>query len=60
MSVTIHPVTKAKVKEDVCPKCGGALDTGWECNDCGYDAMWAVSQHDGQISRLVYWWPGQE
>jgi hypothetical protein len=24
--------------EDVCPKCLGDLDTGWECNDCGYDA----------------------
>jgi tRNA(Ile2) C34 agmatinyltransferase TiaS len=24
---------------DMCPKCGGELDTGWECNRCGYDAM---------------------
>jgi|HubBroStandDraft_1064217.scaffolds.fasta_scaffold353041_3 hypothetical protein len=24
---------------DMCPKCGGELDTGWECNKCGYDAM---------------------
>jgi hypothetical protein len=24
--------------EDRCPQCGGELDTGWECNDCGYDA----------------------
>lgn len=24
---------------DMCPKCGGELDTGWECNLCGYDAM---------------------
>jgi methionyl-tRNA synthetase len=23
---------------DRCPKCGGELDTGWECNDCGHDA----------------------
>ena len=22
-----------------CPQCGGCLDTGWECNDCMYDAM---------------------
>ena len=21
-----------------CPKCGGDLDTGWECTACGYDA----------------------
>lgn len=26
------------IKEDVCPECGGSLDTGWECNDCDYDA----------------------
>jgi len=23
---------------DTCPKCGGDLDTGWECNTCGHDA----------------------
>jgi uncharacterized protein (DUF983 family) len=22
-----------------CPECGGFLDTGNECNDCGFDAM---------------------
>lgn len=27
------------IQHDVCPECGGALDTGWECNDCGFDAM---------------------
>ena len=26
-------------RQNVCPECGGALDTGWECNDCDYDAM---------------------
>ena len=25
--------------DDTCPRCLGELDTGWECNDCGYDAM---------------------
>lgn len=29
----------ALVADDKCPKCGGELDTGWECNDCGFDAM---------------------
>ena len=24
--------------DELCPECGGGLDTGWECNDCGYDA----------------------
>lgn len=27
------------IAEDVCPECGGELDTGWECNECGFDAM---------------------
>jgi tRNA(Ile2) C34 agmatinyltransferase TiaS len=27
------------VKQDICPECGGELDTGWECNSCGFDAM---------------------
>ena len=49
--VSVHPTTAAKVKNDVCPKCGGELDTGWECNSCGYDAAWAVEapHHEGQI-----------
>ena len=25
------------VARDICPKCGGELDTGWECNNCGAD-----------------------
>ena len=25
------------VKADICPECGGALDTGGECNECGFD-----------------------
>lgn len=36
--IPFDPV-KRKVAKDICPKCGGELDTGWECNDCGYDAM---------------------
>ena len=30
---------KRVANNDHCPECGGHLDTGWECNDCGYDAM---------------------
>ena len=26
------------IAHDFCPECGGELDTGWECNDCGFDA----------------------
>lgn len=33
-----NALAKPLVAEDVCPKCLGELDTGWECNDCGYDA----------------------
>jgi hypothetical protein len=28
-----------RIWQDLCPECGGELDTGWECNDCGFDAM---------------------
>lgn len=27
------------VRDDKCPRCGGELDTGWECNRCGFDAF---------------------
>lgn len=30
---------EAAADQDRCPECGGELDTGWECNDCGYDAQ---------------------
>lgn len=36
--IPFDPVAR-KVSKDICPKCSGELDTGWECNDCGYDAM---------------------
>lgn len=26
------------VKNESCPECGGMLDTGNECNECGFDA----------------------
>jgi hypothetical protein len=31
-------LSKALAGEDCCPRCLGELDTGWECNDCDYDA----------------------
>lgn len=31
--------SEALAKNDTCPQCLGELDTGWECNDCGYDAI---------------------
>lgn len=40
----VHPQTLKRVANDKCPKChGGELDTGWECNFCGYDAGWLSS-----------------
>ncbi len=27
------------VAEDTCPRCLSELDTGWECDACGFDAM---------------------
>lgn len=35
---------EAMVADDQCPKCRGELDTGWECNDCGFDAMSIAKQ----------------
>jgi hypothetical protein len=29
---------KELVRRDLCPECGGQLDTGWECNACQFDA----------------------
>jgi len=38
-NVTVLAVSvKEIVERDECPKCLGDLDTGWECNQCGYDA----------------------
>jgi uncharacterized protein (DUF983 family) len=31
------------IVNDRCPECGGYLDTGWECNACGFDAK---PEHD--------------
>lgn len=39
MSAAKSPaLRRALARQDICPECRGALDTGWECNDCGYDA----------------------
>lgn len=36
-------------KLDRCPKCDGALDTGWECTVCGYDARAHVVEDEPRI-----------
>lgn len=40
-------VRKWTAMQDKCPECGGALDTGWECNDCGFDALPLVAKQFG-------------
>ena len=46
---------------ETCMSCGGKnLDTGWECNDCGYDNIdWYYPEHkyttvddDGNIIKV--------
>lgn len=46
-----HPTNADKLAvliDDKCPKpdCRGDLDTGWECNACGFDAKWIVDRHE--------------
>lgn len=33
-------------ENDVCPRCGGELDTGWECNSCKFDARYLIERSD--------------
>ena len=38
-----------------CPECSGSLDTGCECNSCGYDAMHLLQRkpiQNGAIAEL--------
>lgn len=30
---------KRLINNDVCPECGGELDTGFECSFCAFDAI---------------------
>lgn len=41
-TVRSHIVTN----HDMCPECGGSLDTGWECNKCRFDAKPEVLNRD--------------
>jgi tRNA(Ile2) C34 agmatinyltransferase TiaS len=38
MDWEIRELAEQYVANDICPKCYGSLDTGWECNSCGFDA----------------------
>lgn len=39
------------ISEDRCPMCLGQLDTGWECNDCGFDAQPWIKQSTERNER---------
>jgi hypothetical protein len=44
-----------RIKNDICPECAGSLDTGWECNSCGFDAApereWPPRVASGDLSK---------
>jgi len=40
----IRDLAKEYVAKDICPRCLGELDTGWECNDCGFDAKSLITK----------------
>lgn len=46
---------KALAREDICPRCLGELDTGWECTQCGYDASgpFVPPQAIDRLKKLV-------
>lgn len=45
-------VRRQLVRHDICPECSGDLDTGWECNRCGYDAM-PIAHSDPLYGRSI-------
>ncbi len=46
-------LSRALACEDYCPRCLGELDTGWECTQCGYDAIDdAMSVPPEAVARL--------
>ena len=36
---TRREIREHLINQDICPECRGEFDTGWECNDCGFDGM---------------------
>ena len=41
--VKSHTLRRLLARRDKCPECGGELDTGFECNSCGYDAQYEAT-----------------
>lgn len=44
-------VPRDAVDGDRCPHCDGELDTGWECLNCGYDALWIAALSGAQTEQ---------
>jgi hypothetical protein len=40
----------SRITDDLCPVCPGELDTGWECNSCGFDAR-LIALTDGETKQ---------
>ena len=39
-------------EEPKCMKCGGFLDTGWECTVCGWDGInWYYPEHNASSTQ---------
>lgn len=49
-----HVLRRSLARRDICPECGGALDTGWECNECGYDAKYEAHSKPGDPVGSAY------
>lgn len=47
-AITVRQQREAAIEKDQCPECGGELDTGWECNSCGFDAL-------PELKNSPYW-----
>lgn len=41
---SFHRAARESVLNDICGKCGGDLDTGYECTLCGHDHILEESQ----------------
>jgi tRNA(Ile2) C34 agmatinyltransferase TiaS len=44
----IRELAEEYAANDICPKCYGELDTGWECTKCGYDAKPLIRKNGSQ------------
>lgn len=48
LEARVEELEQKIVALDLCPRCPGELDTGWECNSCGFDAK---AIHDALMDK---------